>query len=134
MNQALSQEKDEDKQKNLAGQMDEQRKRLEEALEIFVTQVGSFLADLSRSDCFSMESERYNHASVSSATALLLAYNQWQNEFVKAVSKEEENNSSQYAFLVRSGGCDRTHTNNIFSDLEPGSAEKNLKTGGCVRT
>ncbi len=134
MNQALLQEKDEDKQKNLAGQLDEQRKRLEEALEIFVTQVGSFLADLSRSDCFSMESERYNHASVSSATALLLAYNQWQNEFVKAVSKEEENNSSQYAFLVRSGGCDRTHTNNIFSDLEPGVRRKNLKTGGCVRT
>lgn len=127
MNQALLQEKDEDKQKNLAGQLDEQRKRLEEALEIFVTQVGSFLADLSRSDCFSMESERYNHASVSSATALLLAYNQWQNEFVKAVSKEEENNSSQYAFLVRSGGCDRTHTNNIFSDLEPGVRRKRLK-------
>lgn len=127
MNQALLQEKDEDKQKNLAGQLDEQRKRLEEALEIFVTQVGSFLADLSRSDCFSMESERYNHASVSSATALLLAYNQWQNEFVKAVSKEEENNSSQYAFLVRSGGCDRTHTNNIFSDLEPGVRRKKLK-------
>ena len=74
-----------------------------------------------------MESERYNHASVSSATALLLAYNQWQNEFVKAVSKEEENNSSQYAFLVRSGGCDRTHTNNIFSDLEPGVRRKKLK-------
>lgn len=93
-------------------------KKTEDALEIFISQVGSFLADLSRSDCFFMESERYNHPSVSSATALLLAYNRWQNEFVQDVLKEE-GNRSQYIFLVRSGGCDSTHTNNIFAFLVP---------------
>lgn len=93
-------------------------KKTEDALEIFISQVGSFLADLSRSDCFFMESERYNHPSVSSATALLLAYNRWQNEFVQDVLKEEDNRS-RYTFLVRSGGCDSTHTNNIFAFLVP---------------
>lgn len=92
---------------------------LEDALEVFISQAGSFLADLSRSDCFSMESERYNHASVGSATALLLAYNQWQNQFVRDVLEEEGNTSSKYAFLVRSGGCDSTNTNNVFTGLVP---------------
>ena len=90
---------------------------VEDALNIFVTQVGSFLADLSRSDSFSMESERYNHASVGSATKLLLAYNQWQNQFVLDMQKES-NNTSEYVFLVRSGGCDSTNTDSIFSNLD----------------
>ena len=61
-------------------QEDTQQKweKTEAALESFITQVGGFLADLSRSDCFFMESERYNHPSVSSATSLLLGYNRWQ--------------------------------------------------------
>lgn len=117
--QDLEQERDDAKREELDEKMNEQWERIEEALEIFVSQVGSFLADLSRSDCFSMENERYNHASVSSATALLLAYNRWQNKFVEDVLDEEANKVSRYAFLVCSGGCDHTHTNNIFSDLEP---------------
>lgn len=103
-------------------------KYVNDALEIFTTEAGNFLADLSRSDCFFMESERYNHPSVSSATALLIAYNRWQNEFAKDVLAEDEDNLCQYAFLVRSGGCDTTTTNNIFHSLEP---EVMLTSDGC---
>ena len=92
---------------------------LDEAMGTFIVEAGSLLADLSRSDCFFMESERYNHASVSSATSLLVAYNRWQNRFVEDVLKEDPDNCCQYAFLVRSGGCDTTTTNNIFYSLEP---------------
>lgn len=88
-------------------------------MDIFIVEAGSLLADLSRSDCFFMESERYNHASVSSATSLLIAYNRWQNQFVKDVLAEDPDNMCRYAFLVRSGGCDTTSTNNIFHSLEP---------------
>lgn len=88
-------------------------------MEAFIVEAGSLLADLSRSDCFFMESERYNHASVSSATSLLIAYNRWQNQFVEDVLGEDPDNQCQYAFLVRSGGCDSTTTNNIFYSLEP---------------
>lgn len=90
---------------------------MQNALNIFVTHVGSFLADLSRSDSFSMESERYNHASVGSATKLLLAYNRWQNQFVIDM-QEAVNSRSEYAFLVRSGGCDSTNTDSIFPYLD----------------
>lgn len=101
---------------------DELWRRLEyvnDTLETFINEVGSLLADLSRSDCFSMESERYNHASVSSATSLLIAYNRWQNSFVEAVLREDAENRCKYAFLVRSGGCDTTTTKNIFYAPEP---------------
>lgn len=93
-------------------------------LDTFIEEAGSLLADLSRSDCFFMESERYNHASVSSATSLLIAYNRWQNKFVEDVLAEDPDNLCQYAFLVRSGGCDSTTTNNIFYSLEPEIIEK----------
>lgn len=92
---------------------------VDDVLGAFGREAGSLLADLSRSDCFSMESERYNHASVSSATSLLIAYNRWQNDFVNAVLSEDPNNRCKYVFLVRSGGCDSTTTNNIFYSLKP---------------
>lgn len=92
---------------------------VDDTLDTFIEEVGSLLADLSRSDCFFMESERYNHPSVSSATSLLIAYNRWQNKFVEDVLAEDPDNLCQYVFLVRSGGCDSTTTNNIFYTLEP---------------
>ncbi len=106
---------------------------IEEALEIFITQVGGFLADLSRSDCFFMESERYNHPSVSSATSLLLAYTRWQKSFVQAVLNEEQNDVSKYAFLVRSGGCDTTETDNPFYFLVPDTKVVDRREGGGTR-
>lgn len=92
---------------------------VDDVLDAFGREAGSLLADLSRSDCFSMEGERYNHASVSSATSLLIAYNRWQNDFVNAVLSEDPDNRCKYVFLVRSGGCDSTTTNNIFYSLKP---------------
>ena len=115
-------------------QEDTQQKweKTEAALESFITQVGGFLADLSRSDCFFMESERYNHPSVSSATSLLLGYNRWQNSFVQAVLEEEGNDISQYVFLVCSGGCDSTHTDNPFYFLVPDAKVTDIKAGGLT--
>lgn len=82
--------------------------------------VNSFLADLSRSDCFYMDREKYNHTSISSATSLLIAYNQWLNDFTDCVQKvTQAKNKSDYAFLVTSGGCDQTRIFNAFHFLEP---------------
>ncbi len=103
---------------------------VEEALECFIDQVGSFMADLSRSDCFFFETEQCNHPSVSSATALLIAYNRWQNSFVRDVVEEDNKGASlSYPFLVRSGGCDSTHTTNLFYFLD----HEVDKDGKCVR-
>lgn len=82
--------------------------------------VGRFLEDLSRSDCFFMDREKYNHASVSSATSLLIAYNQWLNEFTEVIRKAtQEENHSHYSFLVTCGGRDQTQTTNAFYFLKP---------------
>lgn len=113
----LASAKTEEKKKKIQLDIEDYWTDIEDALNAFVAQVGSFLADLSRSDSFSMESERYNHASVGSATKLLLAYNRWQNQFVVDMQKESDS-QSEYVFLVRSGGCDSTHTDNIFSTLD----------------
>ncbi len=88
--------------------------------------ISSFISDLSRSDCFYIERERYNHASVGSATSLLLAYNIWLNDFTDAVrAATGQSEESDHSFLVTSGGQDRTQTYNAFDFLEPD--EKNGK-------
>lgn len=93
---------------------------MEEWVNYFSGIVGNFLSDLSRSDCFFMEREKYNHASVSSATSLLIAYNQWLNRFTRTVSKiTESQNRSRYTFLVTSGGLDQTQTVEAFYFLDP---------------
>lgn len=102
-------------------------KNTEDAIEHFNERVGGFMADLSRSDCFFMESERYNHPSVGSATALLIAYNQWQNNFSKDVVRGTGAKESEYSFLIRSGGCDTTQTNNLFWFLSSEAHGNHLK-------
>ncbi len=99
---------------------------VEKALDLFNNQVGSFMADLSRSDNFFMESERYNHTSVSSATALITAYNRWQNMFSNSVMKHANIGRAEYAFLVRSGGCDETTTYKPFWFLPPSEEDGNI--------
>ena len=85
----------------------------------FSSVVGNFLSDLSRSDCFFMERDQYNHASVSSATGLLIAYNKWLNGFTHAVSEvTDKQNKSRYTFLVTSGGRDQTQTMEAFYFLD----------------
>lgn len=93
---------------------------MEEWVNNFSGIVGDFLSDLSRSDCFFMEREKYNHASISSTTSLLIAYNQWLNRFTRTVSKATEcQNQSKYTFLVTSGGRDQTQTMEAFYFLDP---------------
>lgn len=93
---------------------------IEEYIELFSDVVSSFLEDLSRSDCFYMEREKYNHTSVSSATGLLIAYNRWLNKFTDAVrDATQENNHCDYAFLVTCGGRDQTETLDAFYFLKP---------------
>lgn len=92
---------------------------MEECVGMFSSVVGNFLSDLSRSDCFFMERDRYNHASVSSATSLLIAYNQWLNSFTCAVSKiTDSTNRSKHTFLVTTGGRDQTQTMDAFYFLD----------------
>lgn len=94
--------------------------KMETCISEFTDVVSSFLSDLSRSDCFFMERDRYNHASVSSTTSLLVAYNQWLDGFTNTVSKAtDKDNQSTFAFLVTSGGRDQTRTLNAFWFLEP---------------
>lgn len=82
--------------------------------------ISSFISDLSRSDCFYIEQERYNHASVGSATSLLLAYNIWLNNFTDAVrAATGQSEESDHSFLVTSGGQDRTQTYHAFDFLDP---------------
>ena len=96
--------------------LDEAGKKVAELCRI----VSSFLTDLSRSDCFFMEQEKYSHTSVSSATSLLLAYNIWINDFTKKVQEvTQKGNESHYSFLVTSGGLDQTLTFDAFNFLEP---------------
>ncbi len=98
---------------------------MEEFVAEFSDIVGYFLEDLSRSDCFYMDREKYKHASVSSATSLLIAYNQWLNEFTDAIREAtQEENRSHYSFLVTSGGRDQTQTTNTFYFLKPNIDEE----------
>ncbi len=93
---------------------------MEQEIRIFCEYIVSYLADLSRSDCFFMERERYNHPSISSSTKLLLAYNKWLNEYTELVQKSTlPNSSSEYSFLVTSGGCDQTRNFDAFHFMEP---------------
>ena len=94
---------------------------------MLIDRMKSFLADLSRTDCFFMERDRYNHSSVGSSTSLLLAYNKWLNSFTKCVQKATmPDNNSSYSFLVTSGGCDQTQTFNAFYLLDPEIIENQL--------
>lgn len=90
------------------------------ALTAFRNYFGSFIADITRSDCFFMETEQYDHASISSATSLILGYNRLINGFSKDVCKLGDSTANlRYSFIVTSGGCDRTETINLFPHLTP---------------
>ena len=80
--------------------------KMETCISEFTDVVSSFLSDLSRSDCFFMERDRYNHASVSSTTSLLVAYNQWLDGFTNTVSKATDKDARNMAsppFYLLSG-------------------------------
>ena len=86
----------------------------------FCASVTEFITDLSRSDCFYMEREKYTHPAVSSATGLLMAYNRWLNGFTRAVMQATDTeNRSEYTFLVTSGGRNDTSAFDAFNFLSP---------------
>ncbi len=88
----------------------------QKTLELFRSRVGGYVADLTRSDCFSMETEQYNHPSVGSATMLLLSF----NRIVNALSdKILSGTQSKHGLLLTCGGCERTLTNRMFYSLAP---------------
>lgn len=87
-------------------------------LELFRDRVGGFVRDLSRSDCFAMEAEQYNHSSVSSSTVLLLDLNRVINALNRTLGPEGQ----EHGFLLTSGGCDLTVSHRMFPFLE---GEKN---------
>ena len=82
--------------------------------------VTGFIADISRSDNYSMEYEKYLHASVGSSTKLLLAFNHWLINLNKCICEStEKNSSSEHTFLVTSGGRDQSEAFSAFQFLEP---------------
>ena len=100
---------------------------MEEQINELCNIVNNFLLDLSRSDCFFIEKERYSHSSVSSITSLLIAYNQWLNAFTNEVqSATKPDNKSDFKFLVTSGNQDQTETFNPFSFLNHNIKERPL--------
>lgn len=90
---------------------------LEDTLDIFRSRIGGYVTDLTRSDCFAMESEQYNHPAVSSATFLLLGLNRIINELVREVQEPFDHSESKHGFLLTSGGCDQTITHKMFDFL-----------------
>lgn len=90
--------------------------------------ISSFILDLSRSDCFYIEREKYTHTSISSVASLLIAYNCLLNDFTDDVRRFTSYNlESDYAFLVTSGGQDRTQTFDAFSFLKGTEIGQNTK-------
>ena len=93
---------------------------MESHVSLLCSTVTGFISDISRSDCFSMEYEKYIHTSVGSSTSLLVAYNHWLIELTKTVrSITQGDNGSEYTFLVTSGGCDHTSAMSAFFFLDP---------------
>lgn len=88
-------------------------------LELFRERVGGFVRDLSRSDCFTMECEQYNHSSVGSSTLLLLGLNRVINCLAADLQDQANDITCKHGFLVTSGGCDRTITRRMFFSLVP---------------
>lgn len=108
---------------------------MEEHIGLFSGVVSSFLEDLSRSDRFYMEREKYNHTSVSSATGLLIAYNRWLNEFTGAVrDATQKENHCDYVFLVTCGGRDQTETFALGQKSRTGRETQHRLPAGAGRS
>lgn len=98
---------------------------LEQTLDTFRERVGGFVSDLTRSDCFSMEREQYNHPSVGSATMLLLGLNRIINKLSQEIQQSSGCEKCEHGFLLTSGGCDTTLTHQMFDFLQPDNFDSN---------
>lgn len=99
--------------------------KIETASNQFRNVMGSYLADLTRSDKLFIEGQTLTHPSIGSATKLLFAYNWLINEVVQKLANED-NDNSKYTFLITSGGCDKTEALDIFDFLEDRDDGDNL--------
>lgn len=104
---------------------------LMEAVQFFREKVGDYLSDLQRSDRFFIEGQSLSHASVGSATKLLLFYNEYINNIAQELVNTEKDTESngegkkkRYVFVVVSGGCDETKAFDLFAHLDPAVPEK----------
>lgn len=98
---------------------------LDHTLNTFRERVGGFVSDLTRSDCFSMEREQYNHPSVGSGTMLLLGLNRIINELSREIQQHSGYEKCEHGFLLTSGGCDTTLTHRMFDFLQPDEFDSN---------
>lgn len=83
------------------------------ALEEFKEHIGNFMLDLIRSDRPFMEGNALMHSSIGSAAKFLFAYSRMLKELTKKHGKE-----GMFAFVVTSGGCDRTQIVDPFSFVD----------------
>ena len=90
------------------GSLHEQQKAVK-ALEIFKDYIGTFVADLLRSDRPFIEGNTLTHPSIGSATKLIFSYCAILGELTRKFSSEND-----FIFLVTSGGCDKTEALDIF--------------------
>lgn len=85
-----------------------------EAVNIYKERIGDFLADLIRSDCAFIEGNTLSHPAIGSATKLLFAYTGILNELARKYGE-----SDRLQFIVISGGCDKTESEDLFSFTAP---------------
>lgn len=79
--------------------------------------VGQYIIDLMRSDRFFMEGITLSHSSIGSATKLLFAYNEMLYQLNRLMDCSTEKTKYTYSFLVTSGGCDITISNNLTEPI-----------------
>jgi len=89
------------------------------AVKIFCERVGSYLADMQRSDRSFIEGQSLSHPSIGSATKLLFFYNQYINDMARKLVRTEKESKESYTFIVMSGKCDVTNAIDVFSYLDP---------------
>ena len=99
-----------------SGETDKNTESIEavEALDIFKDHVGTFIADLGRSDRPFIEGNTLAHPSIGSATKLIFAYSHILKEVL-----ERYDDKNRFHFVVKSGGCDCTNTIDLFSFAYP---------------
>lgn len=86
---------------------------IENAVRKFREYIETYLSDLYRSDRSFMEGRTMTHQSIGALTKLLFSYNNFINGLANSLKAENE----EFAFVVVSGGRDRTRVDEIFNFL-----------------
>lgn len=86
---------------------------IERAVGKFRDYIETYLSDLYRSDKSFMEGRTMTHQAIGSLSKLLFTY----NVFINNLAEYSKEKNEKYAFVVVSGGCDRTQVIEIFEYL-----------------